>query len=208
MAKTTVKSKAKAATKLAAKAAVKQVAAKLPVKAAARPAAQAAIKKVAARLTAKPPRKLSIIASKGSLDMAYPPLILANAARMSGIETNVFFTFWGLDIITKKKMNHLHVAVIGNPSMHPWVHIPTLVGVIPGMSYAASWMMRGEIKKLDFPPVPEFVELLVDAGAHLYGCKMSMDMMKLTKADLVDGADVLGAMEFIDLSDGGQIIFV
>lgn len=153
-------------------------------------------------------RKLSIIASKGSLDMAYPPLILANAARMSGVEVNLFFTFWGLDIITKKKLNHLNVAVVGNPSMHPWVHIPTLLGIIPGMSAAASWMMRREIAKLDFPPVGEFVQLVQDAGAHVYGCKMSMDMMKLTKADLVDGADVLGAMEFIDMAEGGQIIFV
>ncbi len=153
-------------------------------------------------------RKLSLIASKGSLDMAYPPLILANAARMSGVEVNVFFTFWGLDIINKKKMDHLNVSVVGNPSMHPSFHIPTLVGVIPGMSAMASWMMRKEIAKLDFPPVGEFVQLIQDAGAHLYGCKMSMDMMKLTKADLVDGADVLGAMEFIEMSEGGQIIFV
>jgi peroxiredoxin family protein len=156
----------------------------------------------------KPVRKLSLIASKGSLDMAYPPLILANAARMSGVEVNLFFTFWGLDIITKKKMNHLHVAVVGNPSMHPSFHIPTLLGVIPGMSAAASWMMNREIAKLDFPPVGEFVQLVQDAGANVYGCKMSMDMMKLTEKDLVDGAKVLGAMEFIEMSEGGQIIFV
>jgi peroxiredoxin family protein len=191
MAKAPIKPKTKTAAKPAAKAAVKKAVTRMPIKAA-----------------AKAPRKLCIIASKGSLDMAYPPLILANAARMSGIETHVFFTFWGLDMINKKKMNKLNVAVVGNPSMHPWFHIPTLLGIIPGMSAAASWMMRGEIKKLDFPPVGEFVELLVDAGAHLYGCKMSMDMMKLTKDDLVDGAEVLGAMEFMDLSEGGQIILV
>jgi len=80
------------------------------------------------------PRKLSIIASKGSLDMAYPPLILANAARMSGVEVHMFFTFWGLDIITKKKMDHLNVAMVGNPNMHPMMHIPTWIGAIPGMS--------------------------------------------------------------------------
>jgi peroxiredoxin family protein len=153
-------------------------------------------------------RKLSLIASKGSLDMAYPPLILANAARMSGVEVNVFFTFWGLDIINKKKMDHLNVAMVGNPSMHPSFHIPTWLGAIPGMSAMGTWMMRKEIAKLDFPPVGEFVQLIQDAGAHLYGCKMSMDMMKLTKADLVDGAEVLGAMEFIEMSEGGQIIFV
>lgn len=154
------------------------------------------------------PRKLAIIASKGSLDMAYPPLILANAARMSGVEVDIFFTFWGLDIITLKKMNKLNVAVVGNPSMHPWFHIPTLLGIIPGMSAAASAMMRSEIKKLDFPPVGEFVQLVCDAGAHLYGCKMSMDMMKLTEKDLICDAKVLGAMEFIEMEEGAQILFV
>ena len=133
----------------------------------------------------KTPRKLSLIASKGSLDMAYPPLILANAARMTGIETHVFFTFWGLDIITKKKMNKLNVATVGNPAMHPWFHIPTWLGSIPGMSAAASWMLRREIDKLDFPPVGEFVEMIIDAGAK-----------------------VLGAMEFMDISENAQTIFV
>lgn len=156
----------------------------------------------------KPVRKLSIIASKGSLDMAYPPLILANAARMAGVEVDLFFTFWGLDIINKKKMNKLNVAVVGNPSMHPWFHIPTLLGVIPGMSAAASAMMRKEINKLDFPPVGEFVQMVIDTGANIYGCKMSMDMMKLTEKDLVDGAKVLGAMEFIEMSEGAQTLFI
>ena len=154
------------------------------------------------------PRKISFIASKGSLDMAYIPLIVGNAARMSGVDVNIFFTFWGLDMITKKKMNHLHVATVGNPNMHPAFHIPTLVGLIPGMSHMASWMMRKEIAKLDFPPVGEFIQLLQDSGAKLYGCKMTMDMFKLTKEDLVDGAEVVGAMEFIDMSEGGQIILV
>jgi peroxiredoxin family protein len=153
-------------------------------------------------------RKLSIIASKGSLDMAYPPLILANAARMSGIETHLFFTFWGLDIITKKKISNLSVATVGNPNMHPSFHIPSLVGVLPGMSALASQMMRKEIDKLDFPPVDEFVEMVMDAGACVYGCKMSMDMMNLKKEDLVEGADVLGAMEFLEISEGAQILFV
>ncbi len=153
-------------------------------------------------------RKLALIASKGSLDMAYPPLILANAARMSGIDVEMFFTFWGLDMITKKKMGGLNVATVGNPNMHPWFGIPTLLGAIPGMSAAASWMMRGEIKKLGFPRVPQFVKLVMDAGANVYGCEMSMDMMKLDVDDLVDGATVLGAMEFMDLTEGAQVIFV
>jgi peroxiredoxin family protein len=156
----------------------------------------------------KKPRKLCLIASKGSLDMAYPPLILANAARMSGIEVDLFFTFWGLDIITKKKMKNLKVSTVGNPNMHPWFHIPTLVGALPGMSAMASWMMRREIDKLDFPPVDEFVQTVIDSGARVFGCKMSMDMMNLTEEDLVDGAEVLGAMEMLDLAEDAQVIFV
>jgi len=156
----------------------------------------------------KKTRKLCIICSKGSLDMAYPPLILANAARMSGIDVDLFFTFWGLDIITKQKMDHLHLATVGNPNMHPSFHIPTFVGMLPGMSEMATVMMKKEIEKLDFPPVSEFVQMLADSGAHIYGCKMSMDMMKLHKGDLVDDAQVIGAMEFMEFSDGAQLLFI
>lgn len=158
--------------------------------------------------TEKKNRKLCIICSKGSLDMAYPPLILANAARMSGIDVDLFFTFWGLDVITKSKMDHLHIATVGNPNMHPSFHIPTVVGILPGMSEMATVMMRKEIEKLDFPPVGEFVQMLADSGAHIYGCKMSMDMMKLEADDLVDDAQVIGAMEFMEFSDGAQLLFV
>jgi predicted peroxiredoxin len=82
------------------------------------------------------------------------------------------------------------------------------MGAIPGMSSVATWMMNREIAKLDFPPVPEFVEMIRDAGACLYGCKMSMDMMGLTGDDLIEGAEVLGAMEFLELSEGAQVLFV
>jgi peroxiredoxin family protein len=158
-------------------------------------------------------RKLCIIASKGGLDMAYPPLILANAARMSGIDCDLFFTFWGLDIINKHKMGKINIAVVGNPAFSmapyaPWFKIPTWMGLIPGISKVATLMMRNEIKKLDFPPIPEFVEMLMDAGAKFYGCKMSMDMMQLTEDDLVDGATVLGAMEFLELSANAQTLFI
>lgn len=92
--------------------------------------------------------------------------------------------------------------------MHPWFHIPTIIGAIPGMSKMASWMMRREIDKLDFPPVGEFVEMNVDSGARVFGCKMSIDMMGLTIDDLVDGAEVFGAMEILDYAEGAQIVFV
>ena len=153
-------------------------------------------------------RKLAIICSKGSLDMAYPPLILANAACMSGIEAHLFFTFWGLDIVTDSKVDGLNVATVGNPNMHPMMHFPTIIGALPGVSALASAMMRSEIDKLDFPPVREFVEMVMDAGTKVYGCKMSMDMMKLTEKDLIEGAEVLGAMEFLEITENAQILFV
>jgi peroxiredoxin family protein len=150
-------------------------------------------------------RKLSIICSKGTLDMAYPGLVLANAALMEGIDVNIFFTFWGLDIVNKKTMNHLKATPLGNPSMH----MPNIVGVLPGITNMATMMMKKEIARLDFPPVGEFLEMIHDAGGHLYGCKMAMDMMHLEKEDLYEGIDeVIGAMEFMEISDGGQIIFI
>ena len=150
-------------------------------------------------------KKISIIVSKGAFDQAYPALVLANAARMSGIEANLFFTFWGLDVITNKCVDKLHVPTVGNPSMH----IPTMVGGLPGMQSLASKMMKKQMAKLDLPDVREFVEMLDDAGAGLYGCQMAMDMFQRTKEDLLPQVkDVLTAMDFYDLAAGGQIIFI
>lgn len=148
---------------------------------------------------------IAIICSKGTLDMAYPALILANAARMSGIEATLFFTFWGLDIITKKTVDHLHVATVGNPSMH----LPTMVGGLPGMESLATSMMRKEMEKLDIPDVREMVEMLADSGAHLYACRMAMDMFRRTEDDLLPQVEaVISAMDFYDKAAGAQIIFI
>ena len=150
-------------------------------------------------------RKLCIICSKGTLDMAYPGLVLANAALMEGIDVTMFFTFWGLDIINKKKMKNLKATPLGNPAMG----MPNIVGMLPGVTAMASSMMKKEIEKLDFPPVDEFIEMIHDAGGKMYGCRMAMDMMKLEKEDLCDEVDeVIGAMEFMEISDGAQVIFI
>ena len=150
-------------------------------------------------------RKLSIICSKGSLDMAYPALVLANAGRMMGIEVDLFFTFWGMDIITKSKVEHLKVVPVGNPAMH----MPQMVGGFPGMTDLATNMMKKEIEKLDMPPVPEFLEMIHDAGAGIYACRMAADMMHLEEDDLVDEVDgILGAMEFLEMSEDAQLLFI
>jgi peroxiredoxin family protein len=152
-----------------------------------------------------PIQKVSIICSKGSLDMAYPGLILANAARMSGIEATLFFTFWGLDIITKKKVDKLAVSTVGNPSLG----MPTLLGGLPGMQWMASSMMRKKIDRLDIPPVRELLETLDDAGAELYACRLAADMMGLRHEDFVPQVKaVISAMDFFEKSHGANIIFI
>jgi peroxiredoxin family protein len=159
----------------------------------------------AARSTRAPIEHLAIICSKGTLDMAYPGLILANAARMSGIDATLFFTFWGLDIVTKKTVDHLHVPTVGNPSMH----IPTMVGGLPGMESLATTMMQKQMEKLDIPSVHEMIEILGDSGAHLYACRMAMEMFKRTKDDLVPQVeDVISAMDFFEKAAGAQVLFI
>lgn len=152
-----------------------------------------------------PIKKVSVICSKGSLDMAYPGLILANAARMSGIEATLFFTFWGLDVVTEKKVDKLKLSTVGNPSMG----MPTILGAIPGMQWMATKMMRRTIDKLDIPPVREMLETLDDAGAELYGCQLAAEMMGLKKEDFVPQVkEIITAMDFFDKSKGASIIFI
>lgn len=157
------------------------------------------------RAARAPIEHVAIICSKGTLDMAYPGLILANAARMSGIDATLFFTFWGLDIVTKKTVDHLHVPTVGNPSMH----LPTMVGGLPGMESLATTMMQKQLEKLDIPPVSELLEILGDSGAHLYACRMAMDMFHRTRDDLVPQVeDVISAMDFYDKAAGAQVLFI
>jgi peroxiredoxin family protein len=148
--------------------------------------------------------KVAIIISKGSLEGVYPGLIMANGARMEGIEANVFFTFFGLDAIRQDRYDHIKVATVGNPAMH----MPTMVGGLPGMSALATHMMQHQMAQLDIPPVPEFIELISDSGAGIYACKASVDMFKLTEGDFIPQVDgVLTVGEFYELAAGGQIIF-
>jgi peroxiredoxin family protein len=150
-------------------------------------------------------RKLCIICSKGSLDMAYPGLVLANAALSEGVDVHLFFTFWGFDIITKKTMGTLQFSPVGNPA----AHMPTALTALPGMQALATRMMRKQIRDLDVPDVPELLELITDAGGHLWACRMSADMMKLTEADLYDRVEgIISATDFIELSDGAQTLFI
>jgi peroxiredoxin family protein len=152
----------------------------------------------------EPLKKVSIIVSRGSLDGIYPGLIMANGARMEGIEATLFFTFFGLDAIINKRMDKIKVATVGNPGMH----MPTFLGAIPGMSAFATGMMKKEMEKIDIPPIREFIEMVNDAGAELYACKASVDMFHLKKDDFCPQVkDIISVGKFYELSAGAQIIF-
>jgi peroxiredoxin family protein len=148
--------------------------------------------------------KVSIVVSKGSLEGIYPGLIMANGARMEGIEADLFFTFFGLDAIRRGRNRHIKVATVGNPGMH----MPTLLGALPGFSAIATRMMQRQMEKLDIPPIPEFVELLADSGAGLYACKASVEMFGLTIDDFVPQVrEIISVGQFFEHAAGGQIIF-
>jgi peroxiredoxin family protein len=148
--------------------------------------------------------RVSIVISKGSLEGIYPGLIMANGARMEGIEADLFFTFFGLDTIRKDRFEKIKVATVGNPGMH----LPTLIGAIPGFSALATRMMKRQMEKIDIPPIPEFIELVADSGAHLYACKATVDMFGLTMDDFVPQVEeIISVGEFYEKAAGGQIIF-
>jgi peroxiredoxin family protein len=157
-------------------------------------------------------RKLAIICSKGTLDMAYPGLILANGALENGVETHLFFTFWGLDMINRKTIKKLSVTSAGNTSMRfpsTSISMPPLMSWIPGMTKFLTWMMRRQIKDLDVPTVPDMLQHVADAGGHLWACKMSADMMKLELDDMFDEVeDIINVDAFMALSEDAQVLFI
>lgn len=162
------------------------------------------------------PRKIAFICSKGNLDMAYPALIMGWAALGNGIDVTIFFTFWGMDMINKARVDHLEIPPVANASMKMnmmgvpgYIGIPQILGIIPGMTPFASWLMKKKMKKLNVPTVREYLEMMVDGGAKLYACKMSVDMFGFKKEDFVDGViDIVTASDFMDMTEGAQIIFI
>ncbi|MFM1874320.1 MAG: hypothetical protein RL266_57 [Bacteroidota bacterium] len=154
-----------------------------------------------------PVKKLLLILSKATIENVYACFILANGARMEGIESEIFFTFFGLEAINKKKLNDLHVATVGNPAMH----IPTILGGLPGMESLATNMMKKEMEKLDIPPVDEFLEILSASGCKMWACKLAMDMFHLERKDLIDDLDgVLTVGGFYERAagEGSHLMFI
>jgi peroxiredoxin family protein len=163
-------------------------------------------------------RKVAFICSKGDLDMAYPALVMGWAALGNGIDVTLFFTFWGMDLIRKSRQDHLQIAPLANTAMKLSMMgvkgmdnagIPNLIGGLPGMTAFATKLMKDKMTALGVPPIAEYMQMLVDGGAKLYACKMSVDMMGLTKEDFVEGVvDIVSASDFMDMTENAQILFI
>lgn len=159
-----------------------------------------------------PLKKVCIICAKGALEDVYASLVMANGAVMEGIEANLFFTFFGMDAITKKQMNNLHTGTLGNPAMRMpgGIPFPSLLGLLPGVEAGVSSMMKKQMDALDLPPVDEFLDMITAGGGQIYACKLAVDMFKLKREDLSDHVrDIITIGEFYELASGDrtQIIF-
>jgi peroxiredoxin family protein len=160
-----------------------------------------------------PIRKVNLICAKGTLENVYSTLILGNGAVMEGIETNIFFTFFGIDAILKNRMDKLHTSSVGNPALRfpGGMRMPGLLGVIPGMEALTTQMMKGEMEKLDIPPVSEFLDLITAGGGKIYACKLAMDLFSINKDELsglVSGIISVGEFYALAGGEGSQIIYI
>lgn len=156
-------------------------------------------------------KRLALVASKGTLDQAYPPLILATTAVSMGWEAGIFFTFYGLDILHKERIKHLQVAPVGNPAMPPPLpalpafKVPNLLGALPGMTAMATSMMKGWMAKANMPSVKELLDLCVEADVQLFACATTMGVMGVKQEDLIPQAKCAGATTFLDYAAGADV---
>jgi peroxiredoxin family protein len=165
---------------------------------------QAALKKDPAS------RKACFIASKGTLDWAYPPLILSTAAAAANMDAAIFFTFYGLNIIRKDFERVLRVSPVGNPAMPMPVPMPQLLTALPGMTPMATWMMKRQFKDHGVASIDELVELCVELGVKMIPCGMTMDVFGFSKDGFIDGIEpVCGATHFLDwAADADVSLFI
>ena len=161
--------------------------------------------KAAGVVAGAPPRRnrMAIVASKGSMDMAYMPMILASTAGAMEMEAAIFFTFYGLQIIHKKNNKHLKVSPIANPAMP--MPVPNIVGMLPGMTAMATMMMKSWMAKEKVPSIPDLLEMCQEAGVKIMACQMSMDVMGIKKEDLIDGVECVGAGTYLGYASEAAI---
>jgi len=150
-------------------------------------------------------KKMTIIASKGSLDMAYPPLILATTAAAMDVDVTIFFTFYGLEIIKKNNADSLKVSPLGNPAMPMPVPIPTLISSLPGMEAMATSMMKSMFKKHGVATVQQLLDMAMESGVKLIACQMTMDVMGYKQSDIIEGVEFGGAASWMDIAADADI---
>jgi peroxiredoxin family protein len=156
------------------------------------------------------PKRLALIVSKGTLDQAYPPLVMATTAASMGWEVGIFFTFYGLDIVHKERMPKLSVSPVGNPAMPPPLRkvpmqVPTLIGALPGMKSAATRMMKNWMSKANLAPIPELLEIARELGVRMFACNTTLAVMDVGKEDLIEGVEFAGAPAFLDFAGGSDV---
>ena len=161
--------------------------------------------KTAGLVPGAPPRRnrMAIVASKGTMDMAYMPLILGSTAGAMDMEVAIFFTFYGLQIIHKKHNKNLKVAPLANPAMP--MPVPNIIGVLPGMTAMATMMMKSWMAKEKVPSIPDLLAMCQEAGVKIMACQMSMDVMGFKKEDLLDGIDCVGAGTYLGYASEAAI---
>lgn len=164
-----------------------------------------AIQQVHAEMTdgATRRRRLALVASKGTLDQAYPPLILATTAASLGWEVGIYFTFHGLDILHKDRFRRLKVAPVGNPAGP--IKVPTLAGAMPGATRAATRVMKRWMRRSAMPEVAEFLDMARELDVTLFACATTMGVMGVSRDDLVEGAHIAGAAAFLDYAASADV---
>jgi len=148
-------------------------------------------------------KKLAIIATKGSLDWAYPPFILASTAAALGYETEIFFTFYGL-VLLKKKLN-LQVTSLGNPAMPMPMPVPVIMQSMPGMQSMMSMMMKKKMKSKGVASVEELRDLCIEADVRMIACQMTVDLFDFDTKDFIDGIEYAGAASFFEFAGESDI---
>lgn len=150
------------------------------------------------------PKRVAIVASKGTLDAAYPPLILATTAAALDMEAGIFFTFFGLQIVKKSGLGNLKFVPVANPAMP--MPMPNLLGALPGMTGLATLMMKQTIKQKHIASIPELMALAKECGVKLWPCQMTMDMMDIKREELIDGLqEPVGAATFLEFASSSDI---
>lgn len=149
-------------------------------------------------------KKLALIASKGTLDWAYPPFILASTAAALDYDVSIFFTFYGLTLL-KKDISDLKVSPLGNPAMPMPIPMPSLVQVLPGLESAATFMMKKKIKNKGVASIEELRGLCLDAGVRMIACQMTVDLFDFKLEDFIDGIEFGGAATFFEFAGEADV---